>query len=430
MSNYQAIVAQITHTAPIPGADNIHMATVLGETVIVSKAWTTGKVGLFFPAGTQLSEAYAKENNLHRDSSLNKDTDKKGFFESNRRVRAQPFLKVKSEGFFAELDSVAFVGDIGELKVGDRFEGLNGIQIATKYLNEKTRTAQANSKVSAKKKRAVPAFHEHVETEQFKHNIHKIHKGDLVSIQTKKHGTSARYGYHQVELVLPKWKQLVNQYIAPVFPTRAWQHVVGTRRVVLDSPEKMGFHGIEQYRYDYLEKLKPYLQKGMTVYGEIVGFANDKPIMATHSTSGLKDKAVAKKYGQTITYKYGCLEGTNKFHIYRITLANEDGQHIDFTQAQVVNWCAAHGFASSVDLVEPFVYNGNQEELLALVEGLTEREDVLTEDFEDPSHISEGVIVRVDRGTVTPLFLKSKSYRFRVLEGIAQELEVDLEDAS
>lgn len=430
MSNYQAIVATITSTAPIPGADNIHMATVLGETVIVSKQWGVGKVGLFFPAGTQLSEAYAKENNLHRDSTLNKDPEKKGFFEASRRVRAQPFLKVKSEGFFAELESVAFAADISVLKVGDRFEGLNGVQIATKYINEKTRNARANSQVSAKKKRAVPTFHEHVETEQFKHNVHKLRAGDLITIQTKKHGTSARYGYHQVELTLPKWKQLVNKYIAPVFPTKEWQHVVGTRRVVLDSPDKIGFHGNEQYRYDYLEKLKPFLQKGMTVYGEIVGFANDKPIMATHSTSGLKDKAVQKKYGDTITYKYGCTEGTNKFHIYRITLVNEDGQHIDFTQAQVVAWCAAHGFASSVDLVTPFVYNGDEATLLALVDSLTEREDVLTEDFEDPSHISEGVIVRVDRGTMTPLFLKSKSYRFKVLEGIAQEIEVDMEDAS
>jgi hypothetical protein len=38
--------------------------------------------------------------------------------------------------------------------------------------------------------------------------------------------------------------------------------------------------------------------------------------------------------------------------------------------------------------------------------------------------------VRLDKGTLQPLFLKNKSYAFKVLEGIAQEVEVDAEDAA
>jgi hypothetical protein len=59
---------------------------------------------------------------------------------------------------------------------------------------------------------------------------------------------------------------------------------------------------------------------------------------------------------------------------------------------------------------------------------LTERPDVLCEDYTDPSHINEGVIIRCDGGSTTPVFLKSKSFYFKVLEGIAQELEPDIED--
>jgi hypothetical protein len=430
MSNYKAIIAKIDTTIQIPGADNIHIAKVLGESVIVSKFWGEGKIGVFFPAGTQLSAEFCKTNNLYRDAEQNADKTKKGFFEQTRRVRAQPFLKVKSEGYFTDLESLAFTGyDLSKLKIGDSFEELNGKSVAMKYINEKTRQAIGNRGQKARKKVSTPLFVEHVDTEQFKHNIHKIQKGDLISIQSKKHGTSGRYAYTKVMIELPKWKQIVNRF-APIFPEFKWDYVVGTRRVVLDNPEKEGFHGSEGYRFEVLEKLKPYMTKGMTIYGEIVGYANGKPIMSPHHTKDLKDKAVTKKYGDTMIYKYGCLEGENKFHIYRITYTTEDGVHIDMTQQQLVAWCKDRNIEPSYDLVEPFIYDGDDQKLRRLVDELTEREDVLTEDYHDQSHISEGVIVRVDRNTTTPLFLKSKSYRFKVMEGIIQEKEVDLEDAS
>lgn len=47
--NHQAIVAKITEVVSIPSADNIHIAKVLGESVIVSKAWGVGFEGILFP---------------------------------------------------------------------------------------------------------------------------------------------------------------------------------------------------------------------------------------------------------------------------------------------------------------------------------------------------------------------------------------------
>lgn len=428
MSNYKAIIAKIDAVVAIEGADKIQIAKVLGESVIVAKDWSVGKVGVFFPAGTQLSELYCKENSLYRDSTMNANNEKKGFFENSRRVRAQPFLKVRSEGYFAELESLACTGaDLSKLVVGDNFEELNGVAIATKFINEKTRKAGAANNVKQAKKNYAPMFTEHVDTQQFRHNVHKIEVGDLISIQSKKHGTSVRYAYTEVQQDLTKFQQFVNRFL-PVFAEKVWDYVCGTRRVVLRDAKKEGFHGSEQYRYDWLEKLKPYMTKGMAIYGEIVGYANDKPIMAVHGTGGLKDKAILKKYGPTMDYKYGCPKGTNAFHIYRISYTTADGVQIDMTQSQLVRWCKDRGFEPSYDLVQPFVYTGKQEELIELVERLTERPDVLTEDYHDPSHISEGVIIRVDRDTHIPLFLKNKSYLFRCLEGICEE--VDVEDIS
>lgn len=79
------------------------------------------------------------------------------------------------------------------------------------------------------------------------------------------------------------------------------------------------------------------------------------------------------------------------------------------------------------------VYNGDEMQLRSLVEELTERPDVLTEDYEDAGHISEGIVLRIETGKDVPMFVKSKSYAFRVMEGIASVAsvtEVDTEDAA
>lgn len=430
MSNYKAIIAKIDATYEIQGADKIQVAKVLGETVIVSKDLEVGYVGILFVAGTQLSEDYCYNNNLYRDKIKNFDPNKAGFFEGSRRVRAQPFMKIKSDGYFAPLDSLAYISNTyTTLKVGGSFEDFAGSNVCKKYLNEKAiREMKANKNKTVKKKQA-PFFREHVDTEQFKHNIHKITKGDLVSIQSKRHGTSQRVGNMKVLIDLPKWKQMVNK-VFPIFPTEKYDYLVGTRRVLLENPDKQGWHGSEAYRFDVANQIFPHLSKGVEVYLEVVGWANGKPIMPPHSVKDLKDKDYSKKYGDQIIYKYGALENTCKFHIYRISLTTEDGTTVDYTQHQVVQWCKDRGFDPAYDVVEPFIYDGDKDKLLALVDSLTERPEVLTEDYHDASHVSEGVIIRIDRNTLTPLFLKSKSYAFKVMEGIISEKVVDIEDIS
>jgi hypothetical protein len=93
-------------------------------------------------------------------------------------------------------------------------------------------------------------------------------------------------------------------------------------------------------------------------------------------------------------------------------------------------WCEHHGFLSSFVVHPPFIYNGNKEALLELVTQLTERPEVLTEDYIDPSHISEGIVIRVDHKKTAPVFYKNKSWAFKVAEGIFKEDNVDLEDAA
>ncbi len=424
----KAIVAKVTSIMEIPGADKIHVAVVLGENCIVSKDVGVGYVGILFPADTQLSEEYCFENNLNRQGANNKNPEKTGFFDANRRVRVQPFLKVKSTAYFASLDSVSYVQISGKVyDVGYSFDEIDGKSICNKYVSQATKDSIAKqNRPKMAKATEMPYFEKHVDSAQFKHNAQMIPKGALLSFHAKVHGTSHRSSLTKVKKELPKWKALVNK-IATVFETEEWNHVVGTRNVVL-AEKAEGFHGSEQFRFDVMNSLKPYMTKGMTVYGEIAGYANGKPIMAVHSGKAAKDKAFLKKYGEEVVYKYGCKEHEYRFHIYRITQQNQEGQNIDFSQKQLDQWCADRGILGPVEIAPQIVYDGDVESLLKHVEALTERSEVLTEDVIDPSHPSEGIIVRVDTGKMNPYFLKSKSYFFRTLEGLCEAL--DTEDAA
>lgn len=248
MSNYSCIVAKVDSVTAIPNADRIQLGKVLGESVVIAKSIEVGHIGLFFCTGTQLSEDFCRANNLFRDKTKNSDPEKAGFFENNRNVRAQPFLGCKSQGYFAELEALSFAGDVSKLKVGDKFEEFNKVGICKKYENERQLRAKANNQTKAVKKNLVPQFKEHIETSQFKYCTNELQKGDLISIQSKRHGTSQRVGYLKVLKQLPKWKEWINKYI-PIFEASSYDYVVGTRRVILDSPEKEGFHGSEGYRF-------------------------------------------------------------------------------------------------------------------------------------------------------------------------------------
>lgn len=431
MSTYKGIIAEIRSIVEIPNANTIQVAKVMGENVIVSKDFEVGMVGVFFPADTVISEWYLKENNLYRHSEKNKDEAKTGFFDDNGRVRAQPFMKVKSDGYFAPLDSLT--GDVSKLKIGDQLEEWNGQELAKKYISPKTQKQMAHNNKKVAKKEQVIGFEKHMDTDQFKYYVQNIPKGALISIQAKVHGTSARMAYLPVVREKTGFWDKIRSFIAksPLTST-SYEYVVGTRNVTLltEDNDKESFHGSEQFRYDALDMVKPFLEKGMTIYGEIAGFANGVPIMGRHNSKVLKDKKFTKKYGEEITYTYGCKEHEFRFHIYRITYTNAEGKAIDFTEQQIHQWCDDRGINAPVEVCEPFIYDGDQEALMEKVELLTERDDCLTEDYIDPSHPSEGVIVRVDHGGLQPKFYKSKSRAFKVLEGIWKDSNVDIEDAS
>lgn len=431
-----AFIAKIDKIEFVEGANTICRGYVLGTQIVIGKESKVGDIGIFFPSELQLSEEYCFENSLFRHSNLNKDNTKKSYFEDNRRVRSQPFLGIKSDGFFTSLESLSYTKyDISKLKVGDTTTELNGKVICQKYYNERTLRAISNRQKQNQKKKEIkaPFFKEHLDTKQAKHYIDSIPVNSLVSIVSKSHGTSGRVSYTKIIHSLNKFKSLINKVI-PIFKTESYEYITGSRRCVLYPDKdkgKVGFHGSEQYRWDILDSLKPYLTKDMTIYFEIVGFVNGKPIMPIHDVTKLKDKRMVEKYGKSMTYKYGCKPHEYKVKIYRITFTTQNNESIDFTQSQLEDWCGKRGLFCCKPIVAPFIYDGNKENLTKLIERLTEREDELGEDYLDSECILEGIVLRFDCGELTPLFLKNKNYCFKLMEGIVQEgNEIDCEEVS
>jgi hypothetical protein len=438
---HKAIVAKIDRLEEIKGADFIQVAYVVGEVVIVNKEAKVGDIGVFFQPDLQLSEEFCHENNLFRDSSKNKDENQSGFFDTNRRVRAQPFRKVKSEGFFVPFSHFDYTNTrMDSLGIGFQFDEVNGYKICQKFISEKTRNALKNGPKDkkGKVKPETPMFERHVDTEQFKYFINSIPKGTVLNFQSKLHGTSARYANTWVEKgkdysgVVGFLRKVRDALGNNPQVTKGYEYVAGTRRVVLfeGQEQKEGYNGPEQWRFDHLEALKPHMNKGLAVYGEIVGYANGAPIMGTHSTATLKDKKFTKKYGEEMVYSYGCHQAQNRFFIYRITQTTKDGTVYELTPSQVMKWAKDRDFEHTFRVHEDIVYDGDKEALFDLVMELTEREDVLCEDWTDTRHVSEGIVIRVDGEKMKPKFYKNKSKAFKIMEGIYKEDNVDLEDAS
>lgn len=409
--SYNAIVGKI-FVKPHPNADKIQIGSIFNENVIVGLDIKNEQMMMFFPSDGQLSEQFAKSNNLLKEQG--------GYFDNNRRVRVQTFRGEKSEGFACSLNFLFNCGvsqkTIDNLKIGDQFCELDRIQICNKYVTEKTkRNLNKNKSIITKKKNI--RFPEHFETKHLKYEIDYIPINSILYISEKIHGTSHRVAYVQEEVE----NSLIKRFLGHPKTILRWKYQIGSRRVVLDNSnlDNKGFYGTNEFRYKISNPIffNSNLKKGEVVFGEIVGYVSENfPIMPSVSTQKIKNKEIEKQYGKTMEYKYGCINGECKFYVYRITMINEDGDIFDLPWQQVKKRCEQLNLKYVSELIQdPIIYDGNSEKLLNLVTSLTEGSSTL-----DPSHIREGVVVRIehDRGIYC---IKEKSYTFKVLEGIVKD---------
>lgn len=459
MSTYAGIVCRI-QVRKHPNADKLQLGIVQGNQVVVGLDTKDGELGIFFPCDGQLSDQFCVVNDLYPRFDDQNRRIGGGFFDpKNRRVRAQSFRGEKSEGFWCPisyLNGLLFREVVDNLKEGDQFTELNGVQICCKYETQATKDAAAKGPKAGTAAKKHEFFKEHADTKQLAYEIQKIPVGSVIHLSEKLHGTSGRYAFFIEKAPITGWRNyliMLVGFVTGVFK-KMWNTerklLVGSRRVQLKSEvSPTSYYGDESFRFAVAKKLEGNIRLGETVYGELVGYQGpNTPIMGRVETSQLSDKEFKKTYGDTMTYKYGCPEGTSKFFVYRITQTNEDGHAIDLTVPQILARCKVLGFEYVPEFSGPLVVvpgspnmeamgitfplvcggqTGHVQSLQKLVETFLDGPSTL-----DSSHIREGVVVRVDAPNGDTYFLKSKSFNFKVLEGIIKDQAdyVDTEESA
>lgn len=415
--SYEALVTRVANVRLHPNADRIKLATVSGFQVVVGFDQIDGELGIFFPSDGRLSHEFLHNNNLYKHAEKNKDVSAKpGFFDDNGRVRAQRFRGELSDGFWIPMSALSWTGEVSLID-GDTFTVVNGFKICEKYISPQTSRAMSGRNNPKKKtKIRFPQFAEHYDIKQLRMNIGKIPIGSTIVISCKLHGTSGRTG-HLLRASRMGWFHRLRLKIARllggrVVPEDDWAYVSGTRKVVLHetSVEEDGFYSGKRFRNDVHQKIKSGgLRKGETVYYEIVGYAGDNSlIMPAHE---VEDKDLKKIYGDKMIYAYGCTPGTFKIFVYRITMTNSDGTIFEYPYYTMVKRCQHLGLNVVPTLLGPTQLQSKQE-LIEWCDNLSKGPSTI-----DPTHIREGVCVRVEHPDMETIF-KWKNTDFCILEGI------------
>lgn len=427
---YCGYVTTIKEIHKHSNADRLQCATIYGNNVIVDLSYYIGQKVVYFPVDGQLGEEFANDNNLVRkkDESGNNIG---GYLDPDKRnIAALKLRGEKSDGLVLPIEVLSKYTDITKLKDGEEITVLNGHEICKKYIPNKSTDQKSTKPIKVKNKKeeketvSYPYFAEHKDTAQLAYNEAAFHEGDTIYITRKLHGTSARTS-RTLELTTKKYPKWIKKILHKSNKVTSKYNVIsGTRKVVLRSYDG-GFYGNNAFRKKYHDYFAERLPKGMTVYYEIVGWITENtPIMPRCKNSLVKDKEFTKQYGKETVFTYGCEPGDNDIYVYRITMTNEDGIVTEIPTEETQIWCERLG-VKYVPLLEKFLYT-TWEDLNTRCEKYLD----VPEPLANGSHITEGVVVRIDNRSTFAAY-KTKSFGFKVLEGIIKDTSdtPDIEEA-
>lgn len=421
---YCGYIVELHNLRKHSNADRLQCVEVFGNNVIVDLSYHEGQKVIFFPVDGRLSDEYATDNNLIRKKDENGNSIG-GYLEPGKNnIKALRLRGEKSEGLVLPIETLSKYISVDELSVGDKITTLNGHLICEKYIPQRKGGYSSGQKTKSKTKsiNQYPIFKEHLDTEQLMYNQGAFKQGDKCTITLKMHGTSARSSRSIKEIDI-KQGFLQRLLKKPVQKERIWDYVSGSRRVVLEDYAG-GYYGSNEFRHPWHEFFKDKLEKGETVYYEIVGYVNETtPIMGTCSNAKLRDKELKKLYGDKMEFSYGCKPGENQIYVYRMTLTNEDGYTVEYPDWLMRLRCEMMGI-NCVPLFETFTFT-TWEDLIERVEKYYDGADPIGK-----THIREGVVVRIENRCKFTAF-KHKNFTFKLVEGIIKdEAEVpDMEEA-
>ena len=345
--NYLAKIIDITNFLPHPNAERMKIAQVGGYKVCVGIDEPAGRY-VYFPVNSEINPNLLSYCNLYRHTEKNANTEKAGFFNDNGRVTAIKLRGFPSEGFLLPYEQLEnFIADTLNLKLLDienntdfdiAVEGDKEFWICRKYIVvHHTTSGQPNSNKRQKKVKCFnkvidTQFHFHYDTVRIQNDKWAISPNDLISITEKIHGTSGISAY-----VLCKKKPTLINKIKSWFgnPNIEYDYLYASRSVIKNATETTNPGGYYSCNiWAEADKIvRPHLQKGMTIYYEIVGFLPTGKYIQKNYDYG----CVFPEIGESFTH-----EKHFKVRVYRITITNADGYVHEFSAKEVQEWCKAN----------------------------------------------------------------------------------------
>lgn len=404
------------------------------------------------------------ENNLileHTEKEIEKNTtfirNHVGFFNKTGRVRAVRLGGINSMGYLFTLDELARwcpeVKDINiQEMVGTDFDSVNCINFIKPYIPF-VPTKKINNSINNWRKKKIEKFDRvlkgefafHYNTDGFAKCISHFKPTDNITVTVKLHGTSGVFGKLHVKtpIKLPIVKRIWNKFVdtTGLFKNQRiidykieYGNVTSSRTVIknqyINKNVNGGYYGVDIWS-EYGNLIYSYLENGMTLYGEIVGYLTGS------------DKMIQKNYD------YGCEEGENKLMPYRITTTNEDGTKHEYNVTEVKEWTekliTEHPELADKIHVIDLLYHGTLANLYPQL-SFTDHwhENVLEEMRNDVVHFGmekneplctyhkvprEGLVIRIDDDPIAEAY-KLKTYHFQDRERKAiDEGQVDMEMA-
>ena len=345
--NYLAKFVCINNIRPHSGADRLQVTTIDGNDVITGTDIKVGDNVVYFPLECAINKDFLSATNSFEDKELNFEKDKKGFFNSKGRVRAVKLRGQPSMGYIVPVEvlfnwvnaiTASSTNIYSSAYANREFDCFNNgdkpVIVCKKYINkqekiDRNKEKQANQKYKAKKveKLIDNQFRLHCDTPQFGKNLFKFNPNDTIAITHKLHGTSGVFSKVLCKKPL-KWYQKLFKKIGIDIVDTHYDSVYSSRKVIKnknysDKEVTGGFYGEDIWGV-VAKELDPFIEQGMTLYCEIVGYLESGKMIQPQ-------------------YDYGCEEGKHDTYVYRITTTMPNGTVYEWSTPQIVEWCTKKG---------------------------------------------------------------------------------------
>lgn len=359
--NYLAKVVKIENFKPHsdPEVNKLKCCTIDGFNIICGIDSQPG-LYVYFPTGCCLNPDFLRYANLYRHKELNNDPEQSGMFEDNGRVKAIRLRGELSEGFILPTVILEnYILSVTNIQLdcidGTEFDCVEHegkiFWINKKYIirtNIQTDHQKQPKQPKGLDKLIDDQFRFHYDTVLIKKVPKMINPNDIIHISSKIHGTS-----HISARVLCRqplnWKQKIAKWLTGE-EFNKYDYLYASRTVIknkyYNKKASDGFYGVDVWA-EADKVLRPCLQKGMTIYAEIVGFLPNGGYIQKNYDYGC-EPPVDKEYIH---------EKHFKVRVYRITLTNVDGQVHEFSAREVQQYCNKVGLVP----VEEYYYGYAQD---------------------------------------------------------------------